>query len=46
MLAVISQAREIWSLCALNLAFGFGYGDIIVMYAYIVWEYSPSGATR
>ena len=44
---MLAARVEIWSLCALNLAFGLGYGDIIGMYVYIVWEYSASaGSTR
>ena len=47
MLAVISQAREMWTLYAACIVFGLGYGGIIGMYAYIVREYfPPAGATR
>ncbi len=47
MLAAISQVRELWSLYAVCVIYGFGYGGIIAMYAYIVREYFPiRGATR
>ena len=47
MLAAISQAREMWTLYAVCIVFGIGYGGIIGMYAYLVREYfPPAGATR
>jgi MFS family permease len=41
MLAVIAFERDLWTLYAVCLLYGLGYGGIIAMYAYILREYFP-----
>jgi MFS family permease len=41
MLAVIAFTRDLWTLYAVCLLYGLGYGGIIAMYAYILREYFP-----
>lgn len=46
-LFAISQLRDLWTLYAVCVVYGLGYGGIIAMYAYIVREhFPPAGATR
>ncbi len=41
MLVAIAYTRELWTLYAVCLLYGLGYGGVIAMYAYIVREYFP-----
>jgi MFS family permease len=40
-LSVIAFERDLWTLYAVCLVYGLGYGGIIAMYAYILREYFP-----
>ncbi len=41
MLVAIAYTTELWTLYAVCLLYGLGYGGVIAMYAYIVREYFP-----
>ena len=41
MLAVIAFERDLWTLYAVCLVYGLGYGGVIAMYAYVIREYFP-----
>ena len=41
MLTAIALTHDLWSLYAICVVYGLGYGGIIAMYAYIVREYFP-----
>ncbi len=41
MLVAIAFTRDLWTLYAVCLVYGLGYGGVIAMYAYIVREYFP-----